>query len=197
MGAALVGVHGEPERPRGGGAQPADEAAGLDVDELQPPVGTPPDHPLRAAEQGQLARSLPGGLRRPTQLHRGDRAVHAASLSNTCSCPQPVSAWRAASLPPTMVAMAALSDDQVREGLVRLPGWEREDDAIVRTYELPSFRAVIDFVGRIADAAEAADHHPDLDIRYSRLRVVLSTHSEGGITDQDFALAAQLDAAAP
>jgi 4a-hydroxytetrahydrobiopterin dehydratase len=94
-------------------------------------------------------------------------------------------------------AMPALSDDQVREGLVRLPGWEREDDAIVRTYELPSFRAVIDFVGRIADAAEAADHHPDLDIRYSRLRAVLSTHSEGGITDQDFALAAQLDAAAP
>ncbi len=60
-----------------------------------------------------------------------------------------------------------------------------------------SFRAVIDFVVRIADAAEAADHHPDLDIRYRRLRVALSTHSEGGITERDFALATQIDAAAP
>jgi len=93
--------------------------------------------------------------------------------------------------------MAALSDDRVSEGLARRPGWERDGDAIVRTYELASFRAVIDFVGRIADAAEAADHHPDLDIRYRRLRVGLSTHSEGGITDKDFALAAQIDAALP
>jgi 4a-hydroxytetrahydrobiopterin dehydratase len=93
--------------------------------------------------------------------------------------------------------VAALSDDEVRAGLARLAGWARDGDAIVRTYELASFRATIDFVGRIADAAEAANHHPDLDIRYSRLRVALSTHSEGGITDKDFALAAQIDAAAP
>ena len=58
-----------------------------------------------------------------------------------------------------------------------------------------TFRAVIDAVVRIADAAEAADHHPDLDIRYRRLRVVLSTHSEGGITGKDLALAAEVDRA--
>jgi len=93
--------------------------------------------------------------------------------------------------------VAALSDDRVSDGLARLEGWEREGDAIVRTYELASFRAVIEFVGRIADLAEAANHHPDLDIRYRRLRVLLSTHSEGGITDKDLALAEQIDAAVP
>ena len=94
-------------------------------------------------------------------------------------------------------AVSALSDQEVRDGLARRPGWERVGDEIVRTYELPSFRAVIEFVGRIADAAEAADHHPDLDIRYRRLRVALSTHSEGGISGKDFALAEQIDAAVP
>ena len=56
---------------------------------------------------------------------------------------------------------------------------------------------MIEFVGRIADLAEAANHHPDLDIRYRQLRVLLSTHSEGGITDKDLALAEQIDAAVP
>jgi 4a-hydroxytetrahydrobiopterin dehydratase len=89
--------------------------------------------------------------------------------------------------------VAALPDDEVTARLARLPGWERTGDEIVRVYELASFPAVIEAVRRIADAAEAADHHPDLDIRYRKLRVALSTHSEGGITDRDFALAAQID----
>jgi 4a-hydroxytetrahydrobiopterin dehydratase len=93
-------------------------------------------------------------------------------------------------------AVPPLTDAEVREGLAGLPGWERSGDEIVRTYERASFRDVIDLVGRIADLAEAANHHPDLDIRYSRLRVALSTHSEGGITGKDLALAAQIDAAA-
>jgi 4a-hydroxytetrahydrobiopterin dehydratase len=93
-------------------------------------------------------------------------------------------------------AVPPLPDAEVEAGLARLPGWERVGDEIVRTYERTSFRDVIDLVGRIADLAEAANHHPDLDIRYQRLRVALSTHSEGGITDKDFALAAQIDAAA-
>jgi 4a-hydroxytetrahydrobiopterin dehydratase len=94
-------------------------------------------------------------------------------------------------------SMAPLPDDEVARRLASLPGWSRRGDAIEREYELASFRAVIDFVGRIADAAEAANHHPDLDIRYRRLLVVLSTHDQGGVTDKDFALAAQIDAAAP
>ena len=68
---------------------------------------------------------------------------------------------------------------------------------IVKTYELPSFPEAISFVTRIADLAEQADHHPDLDIRYRKVRVALSTHDQGGITDKDFALAAQIEAATP
>jgi 4a-hydroxytetrahydrobiopterin dehydratase len=86
-----------------------------------------------------------------------------------------------------------LSDAEVAAGLAKRPGWSRHGDEIVRVYEPGSFRAVIDLVDRIADAAEAADHHPDLDIRYSKLRVALSTHDHGGITTKDLALAATID----
>ena len=68
---------------------------------------------------------------------------------------------------------------------------------IVKTYELPSFPEAITFVTRIADLAEQANHHPDLDIRYRKVRVALSTHDQGGITDKDFALAAQIEATDP
>jgi len=88
-----------------------------------------------------------------------------------------------------------LPDDEVRAGLEGLPGWARVGDEIVRDYELASFRAVIDAVARIADLAEAANHHPDLDVRYRRLRVALTTHDQGGITGKDLALAAEVDAA--
>jgi 4a-hydroxytetrahydrobiopterin dehydratase len=89
-----------------------------------------------------------------------------------------------------------LSDDEVEAALQASDGWAREGDEIVRTYELESFPAVIELVRRIADLAEAADHHPDLDIRYRKLRVALSTHDAGGLTQRDFDLAAQIDAAA-
>ena len=87
-----------------------------------------------------------------------------------------------------------LSDDEVETALAARDGWAREGDEIVRTYELESFPAVIELVRRIADLAEAADHHPDLDIRYRKLRVALSTHDAGGLTERDFDLAAQIDA---
>ena len=92
---------------------------------------------------------------------------------------------------------ATLSDSEIEQALVRLPGWAREGDEIVKWYELPSFPTAIDFVGRIADLAEAADHHPDLDIRYRRLRVALSTHDAGGLTQKDVDLATQIEAAVP
>jgi len=92
--------------------------------------------------------------------------------------------------------VAALPDADVDAELARRPGWARSGDEIVRVYEQASFRAVIELVDRIADAAEAADHHPDLDIRYRTLRVALSTHTEGGITGRDFALADEIDALA-
>jgi 4a-hydroxytetrahydrobiopterin dehydratase len=87
----------------------------------------------------------------------------------------------------------ALADDQVSTKLRALPGWERDGDAIVKTYQLPTFLDAIAFVNRVAERAEAADHHPDLDIRYRKVRVALSTHSEGGITDKDFALATEIE----
>jgi len=90
-----------------------------------------------------------------------------------------------------------LPDAEIDSGLSRLPGWAREGDAIVRTYELESFPAVIELVRQIADLAEAANHHPDLDIRYSKLRVALSSHDAGGITQRDLDLAAKIDAIAP
>ena len=93
--------------------------------------------------------------------------------------------------------MAALPDDQVTERLASLEGWSREGDAIEKTYEAPSFPEAIEFVNRVAQFAEAADHHPDLDIRYRKVRVALSTHSDGGITDKDFALAGQIESTAP
>jgi 4a-hydroxytetrahydrobiopterin dehydratase len=89
--------------------------------------------------------------------------------------------------------MPSLPDESIDQRLAALPGWSRESDEIVKTYELPSFPDAIAFVTRVADLAEQADHHPDLDIRYRNVRVALSTHSEGGITDKDFALAAEIE----
>jgi 4a-hydroxytetrahydrobiopterin dehydratase len=93
------------------------------------------------------------------------------------------------------VARPKLTDDEVRDGLTRLPGWSREGDEIVKVYELPAFMEAIDFVGRIAALAEAADHHPDLDIRYRRVRVALSTHDSGGLTAADLELAGEIESA--
>jgi 4a-hydroxytetrahydrobiopterin dehydratase len=89
-----------------------------------------------------------------------------------------------------------LSDDEIAADLARLPGWSREGDEIVKEYELPSFPDAIAFVTRIADLAEDANHHPDLDIRYRKVRVALSSHDAGGLTAKDTALAEQVEQAA-
>ena len=93
--------------------------------------------------------------------------------------------------------MPALPDDQVRQALADLPGWEPGDNRIEREYRLEDFRQAVTFVVRIAFEAEGANHHPDLDLRYNRLRVGLSTHSEGGVTAKDLELARAIDALAP
>ena len=91
--------------------------------------------------------------------------------------------------------MPLLDDQQIRRNLDALRGWTREGDAIRKTYTLDSFAESIAFVNRIAELAERADHHPDIDIRYDRVGCSLSTHSEGGLTEKDFDLARQIDAA--
>ena len=86
-----------------------------------------------------------------------------------------------------------LSPGEIASELARVPEWSREGDTITRTVRCPSFRAAIGLVERIADAAEAADHHPDILIRWRRVTLTLSTHASGGLTAKDFAIAAQID----
>ena len=90
--------------------------------------------------------------------------------------------------------MALLTTDEITRALGAMPGWERVGDAIVREYGFDGgFMGSIGFVNRLAEAAETADHHPDLTISWNRVTVTLSTHSEGGITDRDVALAREAD----
>jgi 4a-hydroxytetrahydrobiopterin dehydratase len=95
-----------------------------------------------------------------------------------------------------MARMGVLSDDEVSKGLGDLPGWSRAGDAVEKTFELASFPDAVAFVTRVGFLAEAADHHPDLDIRWRKVRVALSTHSEGGITAKDLSLAGEIEAVA-
>lgn len=90
--------------------------------------------------------------------------------------------------------MARLSDAEIAARLERLPGWRRVREAITRTYELASFRDAVFFVNTVAGLAEAANHHPDIDIRWRRVTLTLSTHSEGGLTEKDLDLAEAIDA---
>ena len=87
-----------------------------------------------------------------------------------------------------------LSDTEVAARLAELGGWARVGDEIVRTYELASFPAAIAFVVEIGFLAEKADHHPDLDIRWRKVKVALTTHDAGGLTRLDFDLATKIDA---
>ena len=90
--------------------------------------------------------------------------------------------------------MPLLSDDDVDAATRTLDGWERADGALRRSITFGSFLDGIDGVRRVAELAERADHHPDIDIRWRTVNVALSTHSEGGITDKDVELARQIDA---
>ena len=91
--------------------------------------------------------------------------------------------------------METLSDSQIEAALAELgPAWRREGDSIVAELECADFAAAIALVNRIAAEAERADHHPDILIHgYNKLRVTLSTHAAGGLTDSDFALASVIN----
>jgi 4a-hydroxytetrahydrobiopterin dehydratase len=95
-----------------------------------------------------------------------------------------------------LLPVGTLSDDEVRTALAELPGWELAGGRIEKQYRFDGFPQAIAFVDRLAEAAEAADHHPDLDIRYDKVLVGLVTHSAGGITDKDVELAGAAEAAA-
>jgi 4a-hydroxytetrahydrobiopterin dehydratase len=86
-----------------------------------------------------------------------------------------------------------LADAEVQAFVKKAPGWALEGGMLKKTFAFPDFRAAMAFVNRVADAAEAADHHPDIDIRYSQVTLGLSTHDAGGITTRDTALATVVD----
>ena len=89
--------------------------------------------------------------------------------------------------------MARLNDEEIGERLSRLQGWERDGDAIRKTYEGVDFMSSVGLVNRLAPVAEEMNHHPDLEISWNKVTVELSTHSEGGLTDNDFELAGRID----
>lgn len=92
-----------------------------------------------------------------------------------------------------MRTMEPLSDPQIDEALSDLPGWEYDGEAISKTYGLASFREAVDFVNDIADLAEEANHHPDLEIYYDEVVVSLRTHSLDAVTDNDVRMAAEVE----
>jgi 4a-hydroxytetrahydrobiopterin dehydratase len=85
-----------------------------------------------------------------------------------------------------------LSDEEITAALAGLPGWARSGDSITTTVELADFRAAMLYTGAVAYLAEAANHHPDIAIAWNRVTLTLSTHSAGGLTGADIALAGQI-----
>ncbi len=90
--------------------------------------------------------------------------------------------------------MRPLSDIEIQRALGSLPGWSRRGDVLMRTYQFAAFPDGIDFLRRVAEVAESQAHHPDVDVRYTKLIFHLSTHDAGGITDKDLTLARAVDA---
>lgn len=82
---------------------------------------------------------------------------------------------------------------ELKNRLKKIPEWELEKKHIERSFEFDDFSESIDFVNSVAEVAEDEEHHPDIDIRYNKVRLVLSTHSKGGLTEMDFALAERID----
>jgi 4a-hydroxytetrahydrobiopterin dehydratase len=93
--------------------------------------------------------------------------------------------------------MALLGSDEIEAMLADLDGWERQGDAIVKSFERGDFVGSVRFVDSLVEPAEAMGHHPDVAISWATVTVTISTHSEGGLTKADFELAAELDARYP
>ncbi len=89
--------------------------------------------------------------------------------------------------------MSRLTATEITERLESVNNWEQDGDVIRKTFKLPSFPAAIAFVTQVGFLAEAAAHHPDIDIRYNQVRLALTTHDAGGLSSKDFDLAAAID----
>ncbi len=89
--------------------------------------------------------------------------------------------------------MARLEEEEIEERLPRLPRWSRQGEALVREQACENFLGSLEFVNRIAPVAEEMGHHPDLAISWDTVTVTITTHSEGGLTSNDFELARRID----
>jgi 4a-hydroxytetrahydrobiopterin dehydratase len=98
--------------------------------------------------------------------------------------------WRTTWYP---VAMNTLHDDTVRTALEDLEGWDFTGDRLRRELSFPGFREAIDFIVRVADLADAADHHPELHNVYASVTIELTSHDAGGVTERDLSLARAID----
>ena len=92
--------------------------------------------------------------------------------------------------------MAVLEDSEIEAKLADLDGWERDGDAIAKTFERDDFVGSVKFVDSLVEPAEDMGHHPDLSISWDKVEVKLTSHSEGGLTANDFELAKKIDALA-
>jgi 4a-hydroxytetrahydrobiopterin dehydratase len=91
--------------------------------------------------------------------------------------------------------MPKLSEAQISNELKSLPGWEYQDNSLRKLFRFKEFMDGIRFIGRVAEMAEAADHHPDIHVNYTRVTFICSTHSDGGVTDKDVRLAREIEQA--
>ena len=89
--------------------------------------------------------------------------------------------------------MPLLSEEEIAARLGELQGWRREGDTIAKEFKLDDFVGSVDFVNRLAPVAEELNHHPDLQVSWNKVTVSITTHSEGGLTENDFNLAKSID----
>jgi 4a-hydroxytetrahydrobiopterin dehydratase len=89
--------------------------------------------------------------------------------------------------------VAVLTDSEIQKALGSLPGWKKNGTAIQRVFEFPDFKAAMQFVNKIADAAEQVNHHPDIDIRYNKVTMALVSHDSGGVTPRDVRMAEKIN----
>ena len=89
--------------------------------------------------------------------------------------------------------MAKLNDSQINAAMAGVPKWKKDGSTIARTFQFQDFAEAMDFVNEVAAEAEEAGHHPDIDIRWNKVTLALTTHSAGGLTENDFKLAQTID----
>jgi 4a-hydroxytetrahydrobiopterin dehydratase len=88
--------------------------------------------------------------------------------------------------------MPAFSSAEIAQALQAIPDWRLDNGALARTFSFSDFREAMSFVNSVAEIAERAGHHPDIEIRYNKVNLALSSHDAGGITERDFSLAAEI-----